>query len=202
MFDHGLDEHPVNPKTLEIGTGYADSSDILDIPKSESWYAPDDIDVSRKKRLASDSEDSRYSVKVTDFGYSTQYAGVDDLIFMPKSEPWCAPEWHHRGFTPAQATKMDSYSFGLVVLWLLCYSTEEDSVRQFRIDLNQESDDVLSLAYRRIEHVRSAQKFMLRRFFENTLAFNASDRCANFLHLRDLLGSELYAPDHFYCERG
>ena len=200
MFDHGLDEHPVKVKTLEIGTGYADPTDALDIPKSEPWYAPDDIDVSPKKPPASDNEASRYSVKVTDFGYSTQYAGVDDLIFMPKSEPWYAPEWHHRGFTPAQATKMDSYSFGLVVLWLLCYSMEEDSVRRLRSDLSQESDDVLSLAYRRIEHVRSTKKFMLRRFFENTLTFNASDRCADFFHLRDLLGSESYAPDPFYRE--
>ena len=200
MFDHDVNDYSVKPKTLEIGTRYADSTDVLEIPESEPWYAPDDIDIRSMKCPALNHEPSQYSVKVTDFGYSTQYAGIDDLIFIPKSEPWYAPEWHHRGFTPAQAMRMDSYSFGLVVLWLLCYSTEGDSVRRLRIDLGPDPDNALSLAYRRIEHVGSAQRSTLRRFFEISLTSIASDRCADFLHLRDLLGSELYAANEFYSE--
>lgn len=38
---------------------------------------------------------------------------------MPKSAPWNAPEYHHRGFRPHEAMKMDVYSFGMLCLWLL-----------------------------------------------------------------------------------
>lgn len=60
-----------------------------------------------------------YIAKVVDFGYSTQSVRDDELITMPASWPWSAPEYHHRGFTPSQAAKMDVYSFGMLCLWLL-----------------------------------------------------------------------------------
>ncbi len=204
VFDKGLAEHPTKTKSLEIGTRYADSTDVLDIPKSEPWYAPDiiDRDANPPNSPALDPNSPKYTAKVTDFGYSTQYASVTDLIIMPKSQPWYAPEWHHRGFTPAQATKMDSYSFGMVVLWLLSYSTEDDSVRKFQSDLNLSSNEALSLAYRRIEHVEVAQRLKLQIFFEKTLTNNAPERCADFLHLRDILGSELYTTIPFLLRRG
>lgn len=205
VFDKALVEHPAKAKNLEFGTRYADSTDVLDIPKSEPWYAPDDIidgDVNPQNSPPLDHKSSKYTAKVTDFGYSTQYTSVTDLIIMPKSEPWYAPEWHHRGFTPAQATKMDSYSFGMVVLWLLSYSTEDDSVRKFQSDLNLASNDALSLAYRRIEHIESAQRPKLQLFFEKTLTNTVPDRCSDFLHLRDILGSELYSANQFHCEGG
>ena len=206
VFDKGLVEHPAKAKNLELGPPrYADSTDVLEIPKSEPWYAPDDIidgDANPQNSPVLDHKSPKYTAKATDFGYSTQYTGVTDLIIMPRSDPWYAPEWHHRGFTPAQATKMDSYSFGMVVLWLLSYSTEDDSVRKFQSDLKLASNDALSLAYRRIEHVHSAQRPILQLFFENTLTNNLPDRCSDFLHLRDILGSDLYTASHFHCEGG
>ena len=198
VFDKGFVEHPTEAKNLEIGTRYADSTDVLDIPKSEPWYASDDIidgDANPQTSPTLDHKSPKYTAKVTDFGYSTQYASVTDLIIMPKSEPWYAPEWHHRGFTPAQATKMDSYSFGMVVLWLLSYSAEGDSVRKLRSALNLASNDALSLAYRRIEHVESPQRPKLQLFFEKTLTHNVPDRCSDFLQLRDILGSDLYTAN-------
>lgn len=205
VFDKGLVEYPVKAKSLEIGTGYADSTDVLEIPKSEPWYGPDDIidgDANPQNNSLVDHKSPRYTAKATDFGYSTQYTGVTDLINMPRSDPWYAPEWHHRGFTPAQATKMDSYSFGMVVLWLLSYSTEDDSIRKFQNDLYLASNDALSLAYRMLEHVQSAQRLKLQLFFEKTLTNNVPDRCSDFLHLRDILGSELYIANQFHCEGG
>lgn len=205
VFNKGLVEHQPKAKMLEIGTRYADSTDVLDTPKSEPWYAPDDTidgDTNPQNSPVLDDTSPKYTAKVTDFGYSTQYTSVTDLIIMPRSEPWYAPEWHHRGFTPAQATRMDSYSFGMVVLWLLSYSTEDDSVRKFQNDLNLSSNDALSLAYRRIGHVECPQRLKLQLFFEKTLTNNASDRCSNFLHLRDILGSELYTANRFCCEWG
>ncbi|KAL8726452.1 MAG: hypothetical protein Q9166_006705 [cf. Caloplaca sp. 2 TL-2023] len=60
-----------------------------------------------------------YYAKLSDFGYSTWFARDDELIKMPKSQPWCAPEWHHRGFRVSDAMKMDAYSFGMLSFWLL-----------------------------------------------------------------------------------
>ena len=64
-----------------------------------------------------DNEDL-ISAKVADFGYST-LALIDETIALPRSKPWSAPEWHHRGFTFDQARKQDLYSFALLCLWLL-----------------------------------------------------------------------------------
>ena len=57
--------------------------------------------------------------KVHDFGYSTAYKHEDDLVKLPKSEGWQAPEFVDHRIKPAQARKMDVFSFGLVCLWLL-----------------------------------------------------------------------------------
>jgi hypothetical protein len=65
------------------------------------------------------SEPSVFGLKVTDFGYSC-YGSVDeDIVQLPCSQPWEAPEYHPRWFTLAAAKKMDMYSFGLLCLWLL-----------------------------------------------------------------------------------
>jgi len=60
-----------------------------------------------------------YTAKVIDFGYSTQFANEDDLVLVPKSWPWCAPEHNRDKFKPAQAQKMDVFSFGILCLWIL-----------------------------------------------------------------------------------
>jgi serine/threonine protein kinase len=60
-----------------------------------------------------------YTARVTDFGYSTRFASENDLIPMPGSQPWCAPEHDRVRFTPAQARKMDVFSFGMLCVWLL-----------------------------------------------------------------------------------
>jgi serine/threonine protein kinase len=57
--------------------------------------------------------------KVADFGFSTWFRSDNDFILMPISEPWCAPEYHERGFSPDNAKRMDVYSFSMLCLWLL-----------------------------------------------------------------------------------
>ena len=64
-------------------------------------------------------KNNAYVAKVADFGFSTQFRGENDLIIMPKSRIWSAPEHHCRGFSPTEAKRMDVYSFGLLCLWLL-----------------------------------------------------------------------------------
>jgi serine/threonine protein kinase len=60
-----------------------------------------------------------YTAKVADFGFSTHFHDKQDLIKMPKSEPWSAPEHHDRYFYPQDAKVMDVYSFSMLCLWLL-----------------------------------------------------------------------------------
>jgi serine/threonine protein kinase len=65
------------------------------------------------------SESDVYGVKITDFGYSCFGKNEDDLVLLPRSRPWEAPEYHPRWFQLKHAKRMDVYSFGLLVLWLL-----------------------------------------------------------------------------------
>ncbi|KAL8789349.1 MAG: hypothetical protein Q9195_006876 [Heterodermia aff. obscurata] len=63
-----------------------------------------------------------FRAKVTDFGYSTLFNHDDDLILLPRSRPWEAPEYDQynpQGTTPPKAMKMDIFSFGLLCAWVL-----------------------------------------------------------------------------------
>lgn len=62
-----------------------------------------------------------YVLKLTDFGYSTQYTADDQLTYIPISPPWNAPE-HTRylqKWTLLDAKRMDSFSFSMMSLWFL-----------------------------------------------------------------------------------
>jgi hypothetical protein len=62
---------------------------------------------------------SAYAARVTDFAYSTRIANEDELVIVSKSRPWNAPEHDRDEFTPAQARKMDVFSFGMLCLWVM-----------------------------------------------------------------------------------
>lgn len=64
--------------------------------------------------------------KLADFGYAGWAIGNTDniLVHPPRSWPWNAPEYHHRGFTVSAAIRMDVYSFGLLCLWLLFFDKQ------------------------------------------------------------------------------
>ena len=64
--------------------------------------------------------------KLADFGYAGWAIGntKNVLVYPPRSWPWNAPEYHHRGFTVSAAQKMDIYSFGLLCLWLLFFDKQ------------------------------------------------------------------------------
>ena len=76
-------------------------------------------------------------VRVSDFGFSSIWAGPDDVIQVPMTEPWNAPEWHHRGFTFEEARKMDIFSFGLLSIWVVMQAHE----------LEPELQDIRSLLF-------------------------------------------------------
>ena len=68
--------------------------------------------------MTEDLESGAYGIKVADFGYSCCSTTDDDLLLVPQTRPWEAPEWHHRFFAVLDAKRMDIYSFGLLCLWL------------------------------------------------------------------------------------
>ncbi|KAH8592616.1 kinase-like domain-containing protein, partial [Bisporella sp. PMI_857] len=76
-------------------------------------------DIKPQNVLVFEKKDGSYVPKVADFGFSTRFRAEDDLIYIPESIPWNAPERTHRAFTPSSAVKMDIYSFGLLCLWIL-----------------------------------------------------------------------------------
>lgn len=139
--------------------------------------------------LIFDNEAGGYIARVADFGYSTQWALPNDLIQMPRSPPWDAPEWHHRGFTPAQAMKMDSYSFGMVVLWLLGYAALKDPVNSFERNLYVVSE-AADLARPLAESIIEVHKLDLRQFFSATLTHDETNRSWDFEYLQELLTAE------------
>ncbi len=145
-------------------------------------------DIKPQNLLVFNHKRRSHIIKVADFGYSTRWASTNDLIQMPRSEPWTALEWHHRGFTPAQAKLFDVYSFGMLVLWLLSYGTHDDSNRYFEIGFHA-CPDIWELKSRVVKHTFQTQKLNLGQFFNITLTQDTTKRCSNFLHLRLLLAN-------------
>ena len=134
--------------------------------------------------------------KVTDFGYSTIFTG-DDLIDMPISVPWNAPEHHHRGFDSISAMKMDVYSFGLVCLWLLFFNSEK-SHNDFLTALHNQTnllDLSHSLARAEAEQLNSTvcERINLLNFFDLALANDPRQRSFSFQELMQELRSNRYA---------
>ena len=130
-----------------------------------------------------------YTAKVADFGYSYQYASDDDLVELPVSRPWNAPEWHHRAFKPLDAIKMDVYSFGMLCLWCLFQDNEGYPGRTSIEELK--SNDTLRVLAQELIVVMTGlcdkQKRDLDRLFNLTLVRDPQGRAAKFTQLLPLL---------------
>jgi tetratricopeptide (TPR) repeat protein len=57
--------------------------------------------------------------QIADFSFSHIALADQERISLPRSWPWCAPEWHARTHTLQQAQCMDVYSYGLLSYWIL-----------------------------------------------------------------------------------
>lgn len=146
-------------------------------------------DIKPANVLIFENDSSRYVAKVADFGYSTWFASDDELIKMPRSQYWVAPEWHHQYFTTANAMKMDMYSFGILCLWLLFYNTQENTTCDFYNHLNSaETASVLAheliMAMGGLDDQRRCN---LSQLFDLTLADNPAERSSDFNQLISLL---------------
>ncbi|KAK3384638.1 hypothetical protein B0T24DRAFT_568008 [Lasiosphaeria ovina] len=139
-------------------------------------------------------------VKVTDFGYSTRCYDDQDLVKVPESVPWTAPEHHTRHFLASGARKMDIYSFGVVCLWLLFEGIPLNSTAGLGADTTSSFKDVLmnrangeGFLQLSLEVVgqdgrfSNATKGNLNQFFASTLAKDANKRNSDLNHLLHLL---------------
>jgi serine/threonine protein kinase len=148
-------------------------------------------DINPANILIFENDTNCYVAKVADFGYSTWFVNENELVKMPKSLYWVAPEWHHRGFTTADAMKMDIYSFGMVCLWLLFYNTQENTTGDFYSSLGS-AKTVLDLAHQLIiamDSLDDQRRSNLNQLFNLTLADNQAERSPDFNHL-----IRLFAP--------
>jgi serine/threonine protein kinase len=146
-------------------------------------------DIKPANVLIFENDSSRYVAKVADFGYSTWFASDDELIKIPRSQYWVAPEWHHQYFTTVNAMKMDMYSFGMLCLWLLFYNTQENTTCDFYNHLNSaETASVLAheliMAMGGLDDQRRCN---LSQLFDLTLADNPAERSSDFNQLISLL---------------
>ena len=75
-------------------------------------------DIKPANILISTDDSGGLVAKLADFGHSIIARDKSDVCRLPSSEPWTAPEWHHRHHSFAEARRMDIYSFAMVCLWL------------------------------------------------------------------------------------
>jgi serine/threonine protein kinase len=128
--------------------------------------------------LVFQDESKNFFARVADFGYSTRFCGEHDLVRMPKSSPWNAPEHHHREFLVSKAKKMDVYSFGVLCLWLLF---ERNSIPS--------------------SYTRDIQKSERRPSFKNVLESRAGDESFSGLSF-DLLSEDKHFDDDIKTRLG
>ena len=129
--------------------------------------------------------------KVIDFGYSTLFATDSDPIIVPYSPPWTAPEQHHRQILPAQARKMDAYSFGMLCLWLLFYNRLGQDCN-FEKDITGSQISVLNHASALIRATAVSENQNMddiQEIFRLTLAQDPIDRASSFDTFLQLLSS-------------
>jgi serine/threonine protein kinase len=156
-------------------------------------------------------ENARISAKVADFGFATCFQGEEDLVSMPRSEPWNAPERHGGHFRPKQARQMDVYSFGLLCFWLV-FAAGSSVDLPLHLDTILESGQFVSFKQDKPEknllqlwrrddrlvewvcwlvseegHFDDKLKDRLISFFRFTLAFKPRSRRVEFAQLLGLL---------------
>jgi serine/threonine protein kinase len=113
---------------------------------------------------------------------------------MPRSKYWTAPEWHEREFLPIEARRMDSYSFGMLCLWLLFYNNNASGDRDFEMDIGDTSMEVLDHALRLIETITCPelqQSAKIQRLLSLTLAQDPRERTSDFSEILQLLSPNM-----------
>lgn len=85
--------------------------------------------------------------------------------------------------------KMVSYSFGMVVLWLLGHAALKNPDHTFERDVHTASE-AADLARPLAEFILEAHQLDLNEFFNATLTHDEINRCSDFDQLQELLTAE------------
>lgn len=160
-----------------------------------------------------------YIARIADFGYSTRFTDEDELIALPHSWPWYAPEHNERDkFKPAQARKTDIFSLGMLCLWVLFekylsgmtplpqesqwakeYSQEKEHENLSMRTLQAlKQDDKLALLGQQLVQAETDldkdKRHALAHFLSTSLACNPDKRNANLARFTDQTAADRY--DH------
>ena len=155
-------------------------------------------------------QDGKRIVKLADMGDASICDDIETLTFLPKSIPWNAPEYHHRGFLFWQAAKLDIYSFGLLCLWVLFGESLFHSVASLDYCQDDQTNaglpptvkslaalkknNMLQVAAREVvlanKEITREQQSKLESFFTLTLAEIPTARTSDIQLLVKLLGDD------------
>lgn len=122
----------------------------------------------------------------------------DDVVYIAAATPlWVAPEWHPGDFSTdaGGAKKMDVYSFGLLVLWLLFFNRGCGQTDAKFFDELMTGRDASQFALQELgkaDHIPDPYKQRMAPFFARTLARDPKARCGDFLDVLKLLAGEQY----------
>ncbi|KAF4948637.1 hypothetical protein FGADI_9541 [Fusarium gaditjirri] len=140
----------------------------------------------------------KVTAKVTDFSYSCLGKSGNDIVHLPRSRPWHAPEYSHEGFKICDAKLMDIYSFGMVCFWVLfpqnfreivnCQHSE--GMEEALLNIQTTAEQLATGA----ELLEPSRRDFLARFFRVTLCQAPQGRNQNWQELVQLLGQELWKP--------
>jgi hypothetical protein len=146
---------------------------------------------------------------VSDFGFSTLVATDTQEILLPKTEPWSAPECHHRWTDFLAAKKADTYSFGMLCLWILFRDRFSDIAAEFPEQIRSQEDFHLfkvaleelkrkdkmndfAKSLVRSESINEYQKENLCQLFSISLVNDVGKRNSSFTLLLQLLEENRY----------
>ena len=89
---------------------------------------------------------------------------------------------------------MDTYSFGMLVLWLISHIDQIHSDHYFKLG-SEAASKAAELIPQVVESISRNQKLDLNPFFNVTLTHDTANRCSDFRRLQKLLSPERY----FHC---
>jgi serine/threonine protein kinase len=138
--------------------------------------------------------------KVADLGSSIIGESEHDLCYPPRSDPWTAPEHHHRGVSIAAAKTMDIYSLSFTCLWLLLDDRHGATTGKEAIEILWQLKDLDGLTKRACDTVESLNVSMtkeegMKQFFNLTLATDPKARVSDVRQLMKYLEPNKYVPN-------
>ncbi|MCJ1396800.1 hypothetical protein MMC18_009692 [Xylographa bjoerkii] len=158
-------------------------------------------DIKPENVVVTKDDNGLFRLQLIDFGYSCFGSAESDLIYLPRSRPWTAPEHHWRGFPIISAKLMDIYALGMVCAFLILGSmpiTSEDYVVRSEYEddptkhRNYVVDSILGML-RELTTPADVLSHSLVEFFHQTLSHDVSCRATELSSLLTMLES-VYGP--------